>query len=116
LFRIVSCVFGIIFKKYYTRSLKLKKLFGLGYGSFNSLQTFTEYKSGLKNRKAFYIQAAGVFHKANGLCQWWQMVFVSGGKWSLSVVANGLCQWWQMVFVSGGKRSLSVRTKLDLSD
>jgi hypothetical protein len=28
------------------------------------------------------------------------MVFVSGGKWSLSMVANGLCQWWQMVFVS----------------
>jgi len=35
--------------------------FGVGYGSFNSLRVFGEYKSGVKNGKAFYARASQVY-------------------------------------------------------
>lgn len=34
---------------------------GLGYGSFNSLRAYAEYKSGVKNKKAFYARASEVY-------------------------------------------------------
>jgi iron complex outermembrane receptor protein len=73
-----------------------KTTFGLGYGSFNSLRAFTEYKSGLKNRKAVYVRASEVFsqgykyHSSNHS----QSIFASGGLfydksvWKVNLLAG----------------------------
>ncbi len=55
--------------------------FGLGYGSFNSLRAFGEYKSGVKNRKALYVRASQIYsdgYKYNSLNNS-QSAFISGG-------------------------------------
>ncbi len=69
---------------------------GLGYGSFNSFRGFTEFKSGLKNRKALYVRASEIYsdgfkyHSSNHS----QSVFLSGGlfydksTWKLNLMAG----------------------------
>jgi iron complex outermembrane receptor protein len=71
-------------------------VFGVGYGSFNSLRAFGEYKSGLKGNKALYVRASQLYsdgykyHSANNS----QSVFVSGGlfydksAWKLNFLAG----------------------------
>ena len=38
-----------------------KTTFGLGFGSFNSLRAFGEYKSGIKKRKSIYFRASQIY-------------------------------------------------------
>jgi iron complex outermembrane receptor protein len=75
---------------------------GIGWGSFNSMRVFGEYKSGLKNKKAIYLRASHIqsdgykYHSDNNS----QSVFLSTGLfkdkslWKLNLVAgnqrNGL--------------------------
>lgn len=75
---------------------------GIGWGSFNSLRMFGEYKSGLKNKKALYLRASHIqsdgykYHSNNNS----QSVFLSSGLlndksvWKINLVAgnqrNGL--------------------------
>ena len=73
-----------------------KTTFGLGYGSFNSFRAFGEYKSGIRNRKAFYARASQIYsdgykyHSSNNS----QSIFLSGGlfydksTWKLNVLAG----------------------------
>jgi iron complex outermembrane receptor protein len=69
---------------------------GLGYGSFNSLRAYGEYKSGLKDNKALYVRVSEVYsdgykyHSANHS----QSVFASGGlfydksAWKINLLAG----------------------------
>ena len=75
---------------------------GIGWGSFNSMRVFGEYKSGLKNKKAIYLRASHIqsdgykYHSDNNS----QSIFLSTGLfkdkslWKLNLVAgnqrNGL--------------------------
>lgn len=73
-----------------------KTTIGLGYGSFNSLRAFAEYKSGVKNRKALYVRASQIYSdgykysSSNNS----QSVFVSSGlfyeksTWKLNLLAG----------------------------
>lgn len=70
--------------------------FGVGYGSFNSLRAFGEYKSGVKNRKALYVRGSEVYsdgYKYNS-SNHSQSVFVSGAwlgdktSWKLNILAG----------------------------
>jgi len=70
--------------------------FGLGYGSFNSFRIFSEYNTGVKNRKALYVRASQIYsdgykyHSSNNS----QSIFLSSGLfhdksiWKLNVLAG----------------------------
>ncbi len=69
---------------------------GAGYGSYNSLRAFGEYKSGLKNHKAMYMRASQVYtdgYKENAFNNS-QSLFASGGLfydksvWKLNLMAG----------------------------
>lgn len=73
-----------------------KTTFGLGYGSFNSLRAFGEYKSGIKNKKALYVRASQIYsdgykyHSSNNS----QSVFLCGGLFHNKSI-------WKLNFLAG---------------
>lgn len=77
-----------------------KTTFGLGYGSFNSFRVFSEYNSGLKNKKALYIRASQIhsdgykYHSSNNS----QSLFISGGLFYDKSV-------WKITLLAGQQRN-----------
>jgi iron complex outermembrane receptor protein len=77
-----------------------KTMFGLGYGSFNSLRVFGEYNSGIKNKKALYIRASQIYsdgykyHSSNNS----QSVFLSGGLFHNKSI-------WKLNFLAGHQQN-----------
>ncbi|GAB2663082.1 hypothetical protein GCM10027036_16160 [Flavihumibacter cheonanensis] len=73
---------------------------GIGWGSFNSMRVFGEYKSGLKNKKAVYLRASHIqsdgykYHSDNNS----QSVFLSTGLFK----DNSL---WKLNLVAGNQRN-----------
>ena len=73
-----------------------KKIFGIGYGSFNSLRAFGEFNSGIKNKKALYVRASQVYsdgYKYNSSNNS-QSVFINSGlfydkaAWKINLLAG----------------------------
>lgn len=73
-----------------------KTTVGIGYGSFNSLRAFGEFKSGIKNKKALYVRASQIYsdgfkYNASNNSQ---SVFISSGLfynkaiWKINLLAG----------------------------
>jgi iron complex outermembrane receptor protein len=77
-----------------------KTTFGLGYGSFNSFRVFSEYNSGLKNKKALYIRASQIhsdgykYNSSNNS----RSLFISGGLFYDKSV-------WKITLLAGQQRN-----------
>lgn len=77
-----------------------KTTFGLGYGSFNSFRAFGEHKSGIQNKKSFYVRASQIYsdgykyHSANNS----QSAFLSGAIF-------GDASTWKMNVLAGNQRN-----------
>jgi iron complex outermembrane recepter protein len=77
-----------------------KTTFGFGYGSFNSLRVFGEYKSGIKNKKALYVRASQIYsdgYKYNSSNNS-QSVFLSGGLFHKKSI-------WKLNFLLGHQQN-----------
>ena len=95
-----------------------KTTFGLGYGSFNSLRVFSEYNSGIKNKKALYVRASQIYsdgykyHSSNNS----QSVFLSGGFfhdksiWKLNFLAGHQQNYMAWIGVSDSLIDIDRRT------